>query len=260
MSNPRIHPVPALTDNYIWAYRIADTSTDVLLVDPGEAESIMNYCSDHGLVPRAILVTHNHLDHVGGIMEIQNHVQIPVYGPARTARFCSHFISLEDTQDFMIEGCRIRVIRVPGHTLDHLAYHIEKDQILFCGDTLFSSGCGYLFEGTYEQMYASLKRLASLPDETLCCCTHEYTLANLDFALTVEPDNPHLHEKLALSRALRSNQKPTLPTTLANEHLTNPFLRCHIPEVRRAAERHEGRSLDHPVEVFASLRKWKNRF
>ena len=232
-----------------------------LVVDPGEAEPVQRALDAHGLALVGILVTHHHGDHVGGLAALQPRLQGPVFGPAREHIPGPHEpVNGGDTVSVM--DLAFDVIDVPGHTSGHIAFvHHPPGQapVLFCGDTLFSGGCGRLFEGTPAQMHDSLQRLADLPAETQVCCAHEYTLSNLKFARAVEPANADLADHVTRCEALRSRQLPTLPTTIGLERRINPFLRCNQPGVIDAAHRH-GAASDQPVDVLAALRQWKNEF
>ncbi len=251
-------PVPALGDNYIWLLQASDSSATIL-VDPGDARPALDAIADHGLELRAILITHHHGDHVGGLNEVLAQWSVPVYGPA-TEQVAGVTHPVGGGDRFMIEalGTEFVVIDTPGHTAGHIAFH--GGGWLLCGDTLFAGGCGRVFEGTYEQMHDSLQRLAALPDATRGCCGHEYTLANLAFARAVEPDNEELADRERRAQELRDAGEPTVPFTLAEERTTNPFLRCHVPAVHAAAEARAGRTLSDPAEVFAVIRAWKDRF
>jgi hydroxyacylglutathione hydrolase len=252
-------PVPALSNNYVWLVR-AGEGTACVVVDPGEASATLAGIEQHGLEPAAILITHRHHDHVGGLSEVSARFpEAPVYGPAQEpVAGVQHLVRGGDRVAIAALDTTFEVIATPGHTTGHIAYY--GGGVLLCGDTLFAGGCGRVFEGTASEMAASLARLAALPDETLGCGGHEYTLKNLAFALAVEPDNAALIERERAARATREADQPTLPFTLRDEHATNPFLRCEEPAVRAAAEQHAGRELDGPDEVFGALREWKNRF
>jgi hydroxyacylglutathione hydrolase len=243
-----IVPIPAFHDNYIWAIVHGDA---VVVVDPGEAAPVERFLGKRRLA--AILVTHHHADHVGGIARLGR--KIPVFGPgAESITGVSESLSGGERIALPGVGITLRVLAVPGHTLGHLAYHGEG--ALFCGDTLFGAGCGRLFEGTPATMFASLSRIAELPDETQIYCAHEYTEQNLRFAALVEPHNPDIAARLRRSAELRERDLPTVPSTLAEEKATNPFLRSAIPAVREAAMRRG--SGPGPVEVFAALRAWRD--
>lgn len=252
----RVQPVPAFKDNYIWLIGHPDTPK-VAVVDPGDARPLLLHCGQHGLEPCAILITHHHRDHVGGVRELLSHYDVPVYGPAHeTIPGLTH--PLRDGAEVTLSelGLTLQALEVPGHTRAPLAY--AGAGMLFCGDTLFTGGCGYLFEGTAGQMYASLTRLAALPGETHVYCAHEYTLENLSFALRVEPRNPDLHARIKAARHLREQGLPTVPSTLEEERRTNPFLRCQTQQVIEAAEKYAGSRLSTPDQVFATVRQWKD--
>jgi len=250
--------LPAFTDNYIW---MLHDGTDAVVVDPGEAAPVLSALDERQLALSGILVTHHHGDHVGGVDELRARLKGAVYGPKRE-RIPEPFVAVADGDRVDLLGLRFEVIEVPGHTAGHVAYfHAGRDgaPILFCGDTLFSGGCGRLFEGTAEQMHASLARLASLPGDTRVCCAHEYTLSNLKFARAVEPGNAALVRYNADCESTRAAGRPTLPSTIAVERAINPFLRCDRPEVTASARTQGARSAE-GSEVFAALRRWKNEF
>lgn len=253
-----IKPVSAFFDNYIWLI-INETQRTAAIVDPGDASPVLTALAELELTPVAILVTHHHPDHINGIRTLMNQWSMPVYGPAREAIPCmSHPLQEGDHISLPEMNQHFRIFDLPGHTAGHIAYY-DADH-LFIGDTLFMAGCGRLKGGTAEQLYHSLNRVAKLPNETLIYCTHEYTRANLRYAQAVEPGNPAIALRIEQSDALREKNIPTIPGTLACEKTTNPFLRTDIPEVIQAAENFAGHRLDSGVEVFTSLRKWKDQF
>jgi hydroxyacylglutathione hydrolase len=248
----------AFVDNYIW---MLHDGARAVVVDPGEAAPVLFALDELALALVGILVTHHHGDHIGGIDELRDQLHGPVWGPRRES-IPQPYTPLDDGDHIEALGLDFEVIDVPGHTAGHIAYYAAQAPdapILFCGDTLFSCGCGRLFEGTAAQMHASLGRLAALPGSTRVCCAHEYTLANLRFALAVEPGNTDLQDYAARCQDLRARGEATLPSSMALERRTNPFLRCAEPVVARRARGH-GAASDDPVAVFAALRAWKNGF
>jgi hydroxyacylglutathione hydrolase len=250
-----IVPLPAFKDNYMWTLRDARHAA---VVDPGEARPVLDYLARERLQLVAILATHHHPDHVGGIAELIASHRVSVFGPkGEPIPEMTHPVSGGNRVAIAELGAEFSVIEIPGHTRAHVAYYGAGS--LFCGDTLFACGCGRVFEGTAEQMYSSLQKLAALPDETKVYCGHEYTLANVQFALRVDPRNPALLELEKRSRALREAGKPTLPSTLGEERATNPFLRCLEPAVIDSANDYLGARISDPVRVFAAIREWKNR-
>ena len=229
------------------------------MVDPGDAAPIEAFLGRRKLELTAILATHHHGDHVGGLTSLASHWKCPVFGPAGgTIEGLTR--ELREGDHVTVPGLDLAydVVEVPGHTLDHIAY--VSDSVAFVGDTLFACGCGRLFEGTAAQMSASLAKLARLPEATRAYCAHEYTLANIRFALAVEPGNAKLRERETRERAKRALGEPTVPSTIGEELATNPFLRCEEPAVVAAAESHAGHPLQGPVAVFAEIRSWKNTF
>jgi len=255
---PVLH-VPAFEDNYIWLIR-GNSSQQVAIVDPGDAEPVRAALAQWALEPAAILCTHHHGDHTGGIPDLAHAFPgLPVYGPGNeNITGITHPVRDGDNIDLPALDVRLSVLGVPGHTRGHLAYYGHG--WLFCGDTLFSAGCGRLFEGTALQMHESLSRLAALPNTTLVFCAHEYTVANLRFARTVEPGNQDIQSWTHDAERLVAHNEPTVPSTIAREQAINPFLRSEQPEVRLAAERRAGHPLPDPVSVFATIRQWKDNF
>ncbi len=255
-----IIPIPAFADNYIWLLR---EGTRAAVVDPGDARPVLDYLARERLSLTAVLATHHHNDHVGGIETLLAGHPAPVFGPAHEAiPRIAHALEEGDVVSLPDMPVRLRVIDIPGHTAGHIAYFGDVGGVpsLFCGDTLFAAGCGRVFEGTSAQMWASLCALAALPGDTLVYCGHEYTLANLRFALAVEPENQALRDRQAQAQATRERGLPTLPSTIALEHATNPFLRAGLANVRAAAAAHAGHAVADEVESFAVLRAWKNAF
>ena len=231
----------------------------VAVVDPGDAAPVIAHLEREGLALAAILATHHHGDHVGGIRGLLARWPVPVFGPARESiPGRTHALAEGDSIVVPGIGLALSVLDIPGHTAGHIAYVGER--IVFCGDTLFAAGCGRLFEGTPVQMVSSLDKLSALPEATRVYCGHEYTLANLRFALAVEPGRAALLERQAREQAKRERGQPTLPSTIGEEHATNPFLRTGEATLRAAAERRAGRALVGRVGVFAELRAWKNSF
>lgn len=243
--------IPAFQDNYIY---LVHTPRGLWIVDPGEARPVLEYLESRQLRPTAILCTHHHADHVGGVGALVERYGLPVFGHGSRIPQLSHPVA---EGSLAIDGETIQVLEVPGHTLDHIAY-LWQDHA-FCGDTLFAAGCGRIFEGDPQMMYTSLQKLAALPDSTQICCAHEYTESNLRFATAVEPENPTIAERKKQVAQLRAQNRPSLPSTLKEERQSNPFLRCRETDVIRAARAHGARN-DSDVEVFAALRRWKDGF
>jgi hydroxyacylglutathione hydrolase len=275
-------PLPAFADNYIW---MVHDGHRAVVVDPGDAQPVMQALQQNGLRLDAILVTHHHEDHVGGVDELRDATGAIVYGPAGED-IPEPYEHLGGGDRVQVLGLDFSVLDVPGHTAGHIAYFhdphgttslppegaqpawdgpvpadpgMDGQPLLFCGDTLFSGGCGRLFEGTPAQMLASLDQLAALPGNTRVCCTHEYTLSNLRFARAVEPDNQPLRQYLTACEDKRARQLPTLPSSIALERAINPFLRSRQPAVIQAVRSFKP-SVQEDTTVFAALREWKNQF
>lgn len=252
----KIIALEAFDDNYIWLIREGEHAA---VVDPGDAEPVLDYLRDEHLRLIAILNTHHHGDHVGGNARLLEYARVPVYGPRDEAiATVTERTGDGDTVSLTELTLRLRVLGIPGHTAGHIAFVGEG--YLFCGDTLFACGCGRLFEGTPAQMLSSLDKLAGLPDHTEVYCGHEYTLANLRFARAVEPTNVEISQREKSAKDLRARSMPTLPTNIVLEKLTNPFMRSREPKVIKAVQTWAGRDLSDPVSVFAALRAWKDRF
>lgn len=262
-----IHRVSAFRDNYIWI--VEDLNSSAFVVDPGEASPVIDFLQKRHLILKGILVTHHHYDHTGGIDGLLKHQSVPVYGGYQEPiPQLSH--PLHNNDNLSLEGNRIQfqILEIPGHTLGHIAYflnnhegnHENNQKLVFCGDTLFTGGCGRVFEGTATQMLNSLSKLKNLPLDTYIYCGHEYTLENLQFSTLVEPHNKTISHRLHETQILRNQDKATVPNLLHIELETNPFLRTHIPEVIQAAERVAHRSLTSETEVFEVLRNWKNNW
>jgi len=249
-------PLRAFKDNYIWALR---NDRYAAIVDPGDAQPVLDFLQRERLELCALLATHHHPDHVGGIAALLAHRRVPVYGPrGEPISTLTHPVGEADAVAIPQLGLRFSVLDIPGHTRAHIAYYGADS--LFCGDTLFACGCGRLFEGTAQQMAASLAKLAALPDPTRVYSGHEYTLANIAFARAVEPSNDALAARAASEAEKRGRGQPTLPSTIGREKETNPFLRCLQPAVIASASAYLGSRIDDPVQVFAALREWKNSF
>ena len=254
MKNLQVVPIPAFDDNYLW---LLVRGNQAAIVDPGDATPVLDYLAQHHLTLCAILCTHHHGDHVGGIQTLLKKFTVPVYGPAHeTIPGLTQAVVEGDLVNIPELGVEFSVIDVPGHTAGHVAYYGAER--LFCGDTLFACGCGRVFEGTFTMMHDSISKLARLPDATLMYCAHEYTLDNIRFAKKVEPNNADLIQREKNDRAARAKQQPTVPSTLGLEKRTNPFMRSLVPSVIQAAECYVGHALSDPAQVFGIVRAWKD--
>ncbi len=256
-----VTPIPAFSDNYIWClHRPGDTGA--VVVDPGDSNAVLNALSERGLELVGVIITHHHFDHTGGLDSLLARHQVPVWGPANPEiPQISVRLGEGDTVDIL--GIEWTVLEVPGHTLDHIAFFAASgtgEPVLFCGDTLFAGGCGRIFEGNPAMMLGSLDKLAHLPPATRVFCAHEYTMANLAFATAVEPGNAALQARIAHDQALRDRNQPTVPSTLALELDTNPFLRCAEPAIVDKMLADQRASANDPVSVFAAVRGWKDNF
>jgi len=254
----QIIPIPAFDDNYIWLLR-QSAGKDCVVVDPGDEDPVIEYLQANRLELSAILITHKHGDHAGGVRALkQAWPEALVYGPANeTVAMLDRQVGEGDTLKLDGIEASFTVLDVPGHTEGHVAYYGEG--ALFCGDTLFAAGCGRVFSGTFDQLSDSLVRLAQLPVETKVYCAHEYTLSNLGFALWVEPDNPQLLQRKRVEKLAREQERPTLPSTIELELATNPFMRTNRAGVVAAAESWRGEKLASRGEVFRALREWKDK-
>jgi hydroxyacylglutathione hydrolase len=251
-----IEAIPAFSDNYIWIL-IKDNSAAV--VDPGDASAVESFLSKNNLNLEAILITHHHFDHTGGIIDLASKRDIKVYGP-KGGHINGIEYELSENSIITILETEFHIFETPGHTLDHIAYYSKEIDSLFCGDTLFSGGCGRLFEGTPLQMFDSLNKFSDLPEKTKVYCTHEYTLSNLTFALEVEPDNVDLKKYFEEVNSLRNSNMMSLPSSIRLENKINPFLRTSVDQIKEKAENYANKQNLQPVEVLAAIRDWKDNF
>ena len=253
----KIHPVPAFTDNYIWVIHNDDHA---LIVDPGESQGVLNYLKQHQLQLQAILITHHHYDHINGVEEVlQQHPNAQVYAPADD-RIPFAYKTMQEGSHIQFEqpAIALDVLETPGHTLTHIVYH--NDEVLLCGDTLFSMGCGRLFEGTPEQMVHSLNKIKRLPPHLKVYCTHEYTLDNIRFAEAADPNNAAIQDYKQHVINLRETGTPSLPTTIEQQVSLNPFLRSEDINIQNNLKKTLQIPVDDTVSAFAALRSWKDRF
>ena len=254
----QVTAIPAFADNYLW---LIHDQQHAVVVDPGDAAPVEAALASGKLKLAAILLTHHHADHAGGVADLTRHRSVPVYGPAREAiRGVTHPLSEGDVVRFDEPALTVEVLDVPGHTAGHIAYVAQEPGWLFCGDTLFAGGCGRLFEGTAAQMTESLAKLAALPDATKVYCAHEYTVSNLRFAVAAEPDNAALADRLKHAQAARERGEATVPSTMGEEKRTNPFLRYREPGIMRTLTENQRLGSPDAVAAFAALREWKNSF
>ncbi|MDC9725467.1 MAG: hydroxyacylglutathione hydrolase [Gammaproteobacteria bacterium] len=254
----KIDAIPAFNDNYIWFIHAPDTQ-HVLIVDPGDAVPVFDAIKQHDLIPIAILITHGCHDHVDGIGDLLEQYDLPVYGPENEfIPHITHPLSACDELSISPHFPAFRVLDLPGHTKGHIGFLMEG--CLFCGDTLFGAGCGRLHGNPAELLFRSLQQVVELPSETLIYCAHEYTEANLRFAVEIEPKNEAIRQRIVDTALMRKQGEVSLPSTLALERQTNPFLRCGQSDVNKAAERWSAQQLDSQQAVFTELRKWKDSF
>jgi len=254
----KISAIKAFSDNYIWLL-LSQDGQSCAVVDPGDATPVIQTLDEMGVNLEYILITHHHFDHTGGANDLASRTGAQIFGPSREAQgVVQHPLVEGDMVELPKIDATYQVIDIPGHTLGHIAYY--GGQQVYCGDTLFAAGCGRVFEGTNAQMLDSLGKLAGLADETAVYCGHEYTLANLQFALAVEPNNPDIQSRFQQVSRFREQNINTLPSNIGLEKATNPFLRCHTDAVKRAAEQYLGKKVGTLVEIFGIIRDWKNRF
>ena len=250
-----VEPIKAYTDNYIW---LVSTNEGSIVVDPGESKEILNLVDSNKIDLKGVLITHHHYDHTNGLIDLTNKMNLEVYGPKKIEGINN---IVKESDKFSLIGIDFEVIEIPGHTMDHLAFYSSnnRDPILFCGDTLFAGGCGRVFEGTFEQMFKSLKKISNYPKETKIFCGHEYTLSNLKFALEFDKDNKQLQDEYINVKKLISSDIPSLPTNLNKELKVNPFLRCDEINIKnKVIDKFD--IIDDELEIFTALRKWKDNF
>jgi len=253
----KVEPIPAFSDNYIW---LVTTNEGSIVIDPGDANPVIEYLNKNkDLTLNSILLTHHHYDHSGGIEDLRKRYDLKVFGPNNQIKSVDHRVV--EGNEILVNGLIFKIIEVPGHTLDHIAFYNDDDDdpILFCGDTLFAAGCGRVFEGTFDQMYESLLKLKKLPENTIVYSGHEYTTANLMFANHVEPLNKNIRDSLSKVQELRSKNIPTLPTSIKEEKLINPFLRCDDESLQIIMRKKFNTDLSE-LNIFSALREWKDNF
>ena len=252
----QIHCIPVLSDNYVWVIEGVDNTCAV--VDPGQAEPVLAFLEAHTLTPVAVLITHHHHDHIGGLSQLTQQFSLDVYGPeGLRGQGVNHPVKEQD-QINLANITTLDVLETPGHTQGHLCFY--NDAVIFCGDTLFTLGCGRLFDGNAAQMQQSMDKLRQLPDDLTMYCGHEYTQDSLKFALHCDPDNPVLARRAEEINQLRAQNHPTASANLGLEKQTNPFLRVRDPVIRQAIEAYEGRKINDDAAAFAVLRHWKDDF
>lgn len=251
-----VEPINAYDDNYIW---LITTNEGSLVVDPGESNKIIELIDNNKINLTGVLITHHHYDHTNGLLDLIKKKDLEVYGPNNNIQEINNRVI--ELDKFTIIGIEFEVIEIPGHTLDHIAFYSfnNGEPILFCGDTLFAGGCGRVFEGTYKQMFDSLKKISSFPQETQVYCGHEYTLSNLKFALEVDTNNHELENEFNNVKSLIASNTPSLPTTLQKELKINPFLRCNQNTIKNKVIK-KFDMVDNELEIFTALRKWKDNF
>ena len=251
-----VEPIKAYNDNYIW---LITTNEGSLVVDPGESNKIIELIDSNKINLRGVLITHHHYDHTNGLLDLIKKKDLEVYGPNNNIQGINNRVI--ELDKITIIGIEFEVIEIPGHTLDHIAFYSfnNGEPMLFCGDTLFAGGCGRVFEGTYNQMFDSLKKISSYPQETKVYCGHEYTLSNLKFALEVDTNNHELENEFNNVKSLIASNTPSLPTTLQKELKINPFLRCNHSTIKNKVIK-KFDMVDDELEIFTALRKWKENF
>ena len=252
-----VHPIPAFTDNYIWAIVYGKSC---IVVDPGDSDPVFSFLKKNDLELNCILITHHHFDHTGGLINLAKHYHCPVYGP-KGGHINGITIDLAENDEINVLNLNFKIFETPGHTLDHIAYFHSSSEgsLLFCGDTLFSGGCGRVFEGTFDQMFIALKKISKYPKETKIFCGHEYTLSNFKFALAVDENNEDLIKEYDNIKNIVDSGNPSLPTILEKELKINPFLRCDNHHIKNKIVSKFNTS-DDELEVFCALRQWKDNF